>query len=742
MTGQLLAKFSVASGLSSQVQPRPSGGDPATQSVGWRVVINGSTVLPADLVRNFTVDLRLGDASSWAFALPADDASNLVAELPDGQLKTLLGNILAASGPPTGLESIDIFGIAISDDAVHIVPLIINGLATNARRSQQAEGHFIELSGLGPEGRFDRKLITYKAPAGHNMPRSKVVQQLIEKLGATPGTLWASIRMNKEVQAVDEEGLALAKELADAGNQALAFDRHGNLSALPQVDLDGPILWDFEPQDLLMTGAVTSEGDNEGPTVVTVTSTEQVVNDEPENRIVVTVVEGFGNYGVRGAHFTQSGAGVLSSIGPFDVATAFILTSRVTTTTTYEGSTIVQRRVVTEGWSGTEVWRYRYDNTLTGKTGGGAFLDYHAGAYVYDSGGVADGPQPLFRDFREHFIQLAQVDEVFTYDSRGFLDTTVRVERQHSMMAQALKERTDPSEDWGTVLFIEHGTPAGSGVYARGNGQGVLDVRLSFTQGGDVTQGPPVQVLFVRKEITTQLSVNDAGFITQEVEVLREALARPGFDFWSHGGSESVDEAEVEQSGPADQRVRLHTSRRIVTAYSELTESLSLKSTVVYGPNGEVESIVNEEREGFLPAAPKLDTFVPPVEEFEDPADHALALAASTRDLAPIECEVTAVGLDKFRPPYEVIESFEWGESEDDICRRAATILALGAATRVTFTLPANWSISPGHRAHLRVPSAGLNHDLHVIQVGYSQTAPYDPITTVVNCRHYGLELK
>jgi hypothetical protein len=179
-----------------------------------------------------------------------------------------------------------------------------------------------------------------------------------------------------------------------------------------------------------------------------------------------------------------------------------------------------------------------------------------------------------------------------------------------------------------------------------------------------------------------------------------------------------------------------------VTAYSELTEVLSLKSSVVYGPNGDLESITNEEREGFLPAAPTLDTFVPDISAFEDPADHALALAASVRDQAPIECTVEAVGLDKFRPPYEVIESFEWGENQDDICARASTILLLGAATRVTFTLPANWSISPGHRCHVRLPSAGLNHDVHVTQVSYSQAAPYDPIRTVVNSRHYGLELK
>lgn len=728
MTGQLLAKFSVNTGLTSQVQPRPSAGDPATQTVGWRVTINGTIVLPADLVRNITVDLRLGEASSWAFALPADDASHLVADLPDGQLKTLLGNILAASGPPTGLESIDIAGIAISDDAVHVVPLITNGITTNARRSQQIEGHFIELSGLGPEGRFDRKLITYKLPAGHNIRRSKVVEQIIGKLGATPGSLWPSIRMNKEVQAVDQEGLELAKELADAGNQALAFDRQGELSALPQVDVDGPIQWDFEPQDLLQAGVVSSEGDNEGPTVVTVTSTEQIVNDAVENRIVVTVVEGFSNYAVRGGRFQQLDTGVVSTIGPFDVASKFLRTSRVTTTTTYQGRTIVRRRVLTEGFSGTEVWRYRYDNTLTGKTGGGEFLEYNGATpggagprFIYDSNAVADDSLTLFRDQQERFIILARVDETFDYDSRGFLETTVRAERQHSMEAVALKDRSDASQDWGTVLF------SGDGVYARGNGQGVL----SRSQ----------QSLVARKEVTKTLSVNDGGFINQEVEVLREAVARPGFVFWFHGGMESSDDAEVNRFGTSPIN-RLHLSRRVVTAYSELTEVLSLKSTTVYSPNGDVESITNEEREGYLPAAPTLDTFVPALADFEDPADHELALAASVRDQAPIECTVEAIGLEKFRPAYEVIESFEWGENQGDICARASTILLLGTATRVTFTLPANWSISPGHRCHLRLPSAGLNHDLHVLQVSYSQAAPYDAIRTVVSARHYGLEIK
>ena len=715
---QLRAQVDIVTGLSDNSRPRP-GANVAQQIVGWRIQIAGVTISEDDLIGSVEVTRQIDGAATFSFGIPLSSAARLVPELPDLSVLSL-GSVFGAHGPPTGLKSIDIFGIVVSDAAVHTVQLVRNGIATQATQGVNGVGVAeLRISGLGPRGRFDRRRITYKLPAGHNIPRNKVVRQIVEKIGATMGREWVGRKMLKEVQAVDVPGLELAEAIADADNIALQFDESGDVSGFPQLDDSSQIGWTFGQDDVLEAGAVVASGDNDGPTRVTVTTNAQLLRDEEGCilRTVETISEGFSNYSVKGSVATQAATtGTVTPHADKSVPERFIMTSRVVTRSTFHCSTLVHRLTTTQAWAKVEKRRFRYVANPDGVDGSGNYLDYFGGDF-FGSVPVKNDTAPLFDHSRERFRVISEVEETRTFDDRGFLLTERIEERTLYDLRLRLKDRSLASETW-------EGQSHAVNLDAFGNGDAV-----DFSR----------ETLRPTKLTIRELSVDDLGFITGEVRTIYNSAAKEGFKHLYNGGRESNDAGEA--GGPQTVLgLNVHQTQNIV--YSEIAENKILQTTAVHDAEGRAVTVDNVQREGFLPAVPRLDNLTPDPANFEDPEDAELAKAASARESVPLECTVQSgpapKGLEGLRPIHEVNEAFEWGEDQDDICDRALTILRLGAAVDVSFLLPANFLLKPGRRVHLVVPAAKINHDIHIRAVTWASDA-VGPITTNVQGKVYGL---
>lgn len=701
--------------LTEASRPRDAGGDLdiAEQVVGWRVEVAGIELARRNLVDAINVTRSIDEGVTFILRVPFRSDEDVIGELdPATAVQLLFGNLISTPGPPTGLDSVTISGLYVTSTGLHVFPLVTNGLIHAATQNRTPQGsNFLELVGIGPSARYDRRHVDYKLPAGHNLRRDKVVAQVMAKVGSPIGSLWSGTRMLKEIQWIDAPAIDLAREIADADGYSLEWDRAGQLSAYKQVRSSAPVL-SFEPRDLIRSRDVRASGTNDTPTRIRISSVRQVEKEGGDGQVTtISEAKGFSEYAVKGSLFQHSGIGNISA----DDATAapkFQLTSKVITTVVRDGGTVVARETERFGWYARESARYTTFSTVSGRNiTTGVYNTYFSG-YIYDEGAVKDDQLKLLTDRQERFRPVNRQLVTREFDARGFLVGEETTERTWYPPKESFKSRSlNNPPDWSTVNYGTLESLSGPG-----------EVWDSF--GGSVL----AEKFILTSRVAHRWDVDDDGFVTGETISEFKHHARPGTTELYRGAYESRD---------AREQIRLVREESIT--YRSVGDQLETISTVE-GIDGARESVDVDTRDGFLPPAEKKDAVLPVKSDFEDPADFDLAVAASVRENQRINCEVISAGLEGNRPQSDLEEEFPWGESLEDICNRATTILQLDSAVLIEADLAANFVVREGEVVHLRLPDIGLNHDVHVTSVEHGQAFGAGPLLTTIRGRVYALE--
>ena len=703
-----------------------------TQVVGFRVYIDGVLQDMSKFTGGINVSIPAdGSFAQWSLSCAADDSP--------------FGSPLAYAGPPPGKKNVTIKGVHKTSTGLHEFPLVTNGISDNCQLISNESGHLLVLNGAGPGARYDRKKISYSLKPGHGLARGEVVRRLAVEAGV-PDFLWSAPwgnesnvqidldePMYKEVQAVNEDFLTLAKGIAWPMLRVPHWTRSGQLGLGYQYHTsytgavgDSPPVIVVTEADILLADGVTMTSVSDVPTTVTFTGTEQMVREEEGRRTEVVTVESYAYYSPAVASHIQGLGGALSASGRTARPAELMLVSRVITETEYEGDTIHSERTRTWGWYKPIAARYGLandpDSTIT---------SYVSGVYLYDASATADDGNQAYAWPTEQFVLLS--DEIITrvYDERGYETTTIQEARGWKHIVTAVKNRTGANISWDTTDYILNLLVLASGegsafpfreVYSGDIPSFGYDESTSYGNGS--TEGAP----YLEKRTTTR-DVDELGRVQREETTVRGWGILGGSRYLYHGG----DEGEF----PGKEVV--FDKERRVTTYIEHEEGNHTEVVQVFDASGRLVEQIRTAKEGNLPAA-NLDLDISPDEDVYDTAEQReRARFASRFESRPIKVTVSSPALLATKEVHEVIESNEWAESVGHLEKLAFHRIMDASAAEVSFSTPCNFLFPEGPRIHLRVRPLGIDHDAVVRRVTYNWPGPGSPITTQVEARVFAV---
>lgn len=695
------------------------------QFVDIEFLVDG--VLVRDALPAFTVRLAHSGPSFWSFTVPyrTRDPLNPLS------WRRRFPSPLQSLGSPLGTADVTIRGVYFHPDVGRItVPLITNGLATSCRLEGQGDASFLTIEGGCGFLRWEERLVDrFVVPPGHGLTRGALARKLATAEGMTGLVLWEGTRSFRELQVVGEPLLRALQEIADADDMTLRMDELDKLVALPQVDVDGRVSWTLREADLLFDAPFGIDASLDGPTRIDIAGTEQVLREEEEGegiRSYETWEEVESPYEPRFAVAKQNSDGTIAASGTVGSGEQVQITSRIRTKITKDGDTIIDEEVEAFTFYSPEVWRYELDATPEG-VDGGDYLTYNTRGYFYDSGVAKNDNAPMYAWERERLVPAGLQKTHHDFNEAGYRVETTTTKHGYTVIQFAIKQRPNPGATFEATNCLT--------VPVLGNGQAVAEDGTSlsgaFIPGEHYTgQYAPalestllvgVEATLLEREVETN-EVTEDGFIT--------AIRRKRFA-WDQleGGAANF----LYGDGTFRQKVKYEFV--LVESADELYQSKddqASKVTVSRGKGGKLISIRRERLSGFLPRADQKQSIAPAPETFENEDEAEFAANASRTEQRPILYDLKSTALESRRLRRDAREEFQLAENEEDLARRAVTIIRLESAAAADFVLPCNWLLRPGQRAHVRRTELDVDHDVHVIDVEHSRGGAGDAIVTTV----------
>ena len=699
----------------------------AEQVVGFKVLVDGVELPQRQLLGGLSVrtDLEVGTAFGLSVAYGSDDS--LFQHLPgSGALPKPFGTIVGNVG--AGKQVIDIYGVVVTDIAGRTdIPLVVGGVIDQITTEIVDGVRAQTISGIGQQGQYDGIKVTLQLSPGHNIPRGNIFARLAELGGLDPAKVetWGGTRVLHELSYIDTPWLEAAREIAAADNRAVWW-LGDVLTTVPLVDKDSPVAAYIEPHHWI-DSSVEQSGGSQVPTSVLVTGSEQLTKQGDGLSTVVTVVEVQEPFAIPGAEFSQGTNGVLTALSGSS-SEALRVTSRVETTQTSEGDTLLYKRVRTFGYFNPEEWRYKADSTTSGRDGSGNFSDYNTSTYIFDSAAKNDGSAA--RLWRWHrFVLLEEVETFFHFDDRGFLVREEVLRRGWLNRRKPIKNRAaQATSAWSAVSWTLSQRLLGNSDAVIGASEGFTTIR-GGTGGSDAqypypraNTAPFGQNNGLLGKMEVVYTVTDDGFITRRVQSEYGWIA-----LWNGRTQLFGDGTESD-----DIEEKFRVIRTEETTYQAVSEFGSTAIRRTTDENGSTVSVETEEIDSYLPAAEIKEPILAPDAEFWNVADIANRVPASRGDSKPLECEIESPALLATKFPRPTVESFQMAESEEDCAAYTKRLLSQSSGIPVAVTLPASYTIVPGTRVFLNAPDHDIAHELHIKAIENSAAGPTEPIFTRV----------
>ncbi len=734
----LLLDIDMLAEVGQQYQPRGQ----VVQRPYVRVVIDEFTPLSAinmnDMVGPFSIERTLKEGTQWnlSVAIGAEQPGTL--SLAGNTPANKMPVELAMKAPPPALAKVHVYGgYWLTDGTAFEQLLMSDGIAASSNRKYNPEGHFMEINGLGPEGRWDRALASLNLDPDHDLSHG----DLIELLGLYVGIPAADLAVSgagaprkKAVGICRENWWSVAHEIAEAAVLVPYWDRDGilTMSSLFGDQSGASPEFVFTSLDILADVGLDIQSEADVPTCVVVQGTQPAGGGFDGILTKATFVETFNNYAIPRASHNQSSSGAVSTTGVNSPSPRFQLVSRVSTIDEIKNGCLVVRNSFVEGYYNPQVWKFKQD--AAGAIDTGAGISNVGELFLEDSedgltAPVAFDSTPLRRWLNYKWTELSGERLSFprwTEDSGiydigsgpvGYKEAELSAKRGWKITEESLQTRSAPNTDTWEVTVYENGQRIlgdGRGVVSAGEnyckGPSFLSNSLNYALTGVV---PPKSFWipdageggnFTFVDVSVKRFIVDAcGFILRESSYESFASEKPGVSPGStqyrfkDGAVSLIDQKGRRWKGTETDYVAIgEASRRLISTKYE---------------DGQVQEIVVTDEDGYLPAAEACGL------DQED-------------EVQDIEAKICS--LEDAHEPYEEVTSNDFVESIEEARALGAALLRDAQAVAISFSLSAVWALEPGMKVQVYVPDAKISHECIVDRVRWYRTNPGGPILTNV----------
>jgi hypothetical protein len=648
---QIRVEGTLTEGLLPAVQP--VGTERQQVIGGFRVSINGVEVNKRRIGPNITFTERDNGTSVLTFSIP------MRSDYP-GTYENLHGTFVDSLGPPGGKKSIDLDAIVLTGDGPVTIPLMRDGIIENTEEITSPDGDLRQYNVIGKHGRYDRKKVELTIPPGHGLSMEEVVEKVLTEMGVSADLqgLGQAPRY-KEIVAIDAPGWQLIQDLLKVEDKTLVWDRDGSIAIRNlgyRPDLESTPDWTFEFQDIIAETGLAVSPAIDGPTRVTITGQEQVIQD-PEAEGVSTEleeVEIWQNYSVDVVDGWQNSSGdfVLGSWS--DQPAEWQVVQRTLRSTTREFDTIIGEIVDIYAWFNPPRARGLINASTT--------IAYYSPIWFETSAG------PAVIHSSEQFIHVRREQTERQFNQNGYL---YRVDR--SIYGWYMpRHATYSKQTWtsaGQIHYVVYGGP----VY----------LNIAF-DGCDAEHS---RFMEVERDIIIY-QVDDDGYINGETLYHTEMYARPGAyeigqptkQWYYQDGRLSMDVKE-----------ELRLSKKTVKTYSVTADGEVEVTTSEEDHDGKVQQTIIESLRGYLPSAELKESITP------DPDEYPNGVPASRYETQTIEAEYISADLELHREVWDEKISSTYVENIEEAMFVAETTVREGSAIPVAWTLPYNPVIRPGH---------------------------------------------
>lgn len=671
-----------------------------SQTVGWRVRVNGDLIDPDLFMGPVDVDRSVDRyIQSATLAIAAIDG--------DSVLGNPMGNLGAAI---TGKKPVDI-SLAYRTALGSVVeePVMTSAIAHPSSRSWSGAPVVDALSLQDSNALSVNGKVTYQLPPGSGVRRNKAIRDLLIATGASGVQVGGfEGRINKTVDLVKGDGVALAQAWAEIEGGHLLRDRRGNLVAKferPEV-AERPIQWVFGPDDVVISAngspvLAQVESVVDSLTAISLRGFKQVLGDPDgsgcgqESVPLESVATAF--YNPPPLEFQQSPTPAIVQGDlwpPSELPILFpVVQSRTLSRVMLECGEVVGMYSETFSFANPLKARYRRDGT-----------DPDAPVVAYSRCHLeSDADDEIGRSLpAPRIMKTGVTEERKTFDAEGWLTSEFSETQSLFLQAEHLKSRASVTDPWETSTH-ENAT-----YWDLGNGKAVTNAGGGWEVPREVLQVTGRKIIDYER---------DGGILARRVTKEYSMGLKTGSLYLFHNGT----------FGEPTERLQL--TRKTIESWKEVREGVMLETVSVFGAGGEeVDPPIARTVRGQPPAAPRRPGAEPI--EASDTSDDAKV--ADRFEQEEIEASVSALALEGNRPKNELPEVFfEWAENTGELVAPGRRLILLGAAEAVTFSVPANGRVEEGQWGRVRVPALKLNHEIYIRNVRHSGELAGPKLTTI-----------
>lgn len=654
----------------------------STQIVVLRVIVTTAsgdvTLTLGDTVDAVEYSETVGEASTWSFTVPAHTADWV--RHPIGWETTYLA-------PPPGL-----FGVAIEVDVslltgdVGTYRLMTNGQANASTRTISPDGHMLTVSGMGPEIRYDRVPVDLQLGPEHGNTHGEIIATLAELAGVPAENILTGnfgVALGNPVDIAAEQATGLWREIGEAVNQEVGFDRDGNLVAVPRAPNAGNPALVITAANVVADAEPSVDTVSEVPTCVIVEGSRSQLPENADGSVTTQqTITTFNDQPIRGAYFQQTSGGALNPLSPGgDTASSLRPVRRVTIRKTTIAGCPLRDEVITESFYNPESHRYTQDSA-------GVIAGYAANVYIFEPGAVADDGASAHLWPFDRFVETSRQQTDYEYPGGKLTTTNVRRGGWYNPRG-ALESRPNPAAAWGFIPLAR----------MNGDGKGVSGVAEVYYDGPFDPDSSSPGATWLSRDETTITHTDDGDYVT------REETEKTGYRISQSGGllhrfdGEQVSSQLAETEGITGTQTTVNSADDSNTL-TVITESRDDRGQLI--PPGQVVTV----DAGFLPAATVCDR-------------ESILRTSSV----PISGKSTLVGN---WHPFEQIVRSDWVETSDAAQAMAERIQREASPITITITLPIVPALRKLDELRLDMPVLGLVGDTwihglrHYVEAGDS----------------------
>lgn len=533
------------------------------------------------------------DGATWRVSVPA-----VTEEFPHGPMlwETDYGGCPVPGNSPFGLD----VNYYIEGVPVPYRVLGDGAVSDSSERTIDDRGrHILEITGLGFEGRFDGKRVTFKLEANHGLTQGEMIRGLALEAGVPEIEIDVDSELgsprDNPLDVIDEEWLPVAREIAESAGAWFGTSHNSRqFTTRPRAPTSEPEII-FTGREFLQRSGFGSNAVGEQLTSIVVEGSHVEPSDDGTGAITtVRKLQSFANFRVPNAEFSQStidGALLVTTpAGP--LASKFQLVSEIEIRETKEAGCLIFKETITRGFFAPKAARYRLD------VAGGHATYFNV--YIYDAGAVADDATEAFSWQRFRFIETSRVTEVPVYDdddreiSRGIFHNLFLNRRE------AIKDRLLTSSTWESEPFRL--------VQVTGPGVGVTGLAERYYDGplfgaGRPTDSPngsfpselfPGPIHAWAKVEDSTVSINNDNMKTAQSKAVEEFVVPTGDLFLFQGPVEE---------GRLAEEIGLVTSSENESFYPNPGDETHTSVKVVSNKDGKVSTEIDDLIDNYLPAA-------------------------------------------------------------------------------------------------------------------------------------------